>query len=131
MTRAFASAVAVAAAVACGAWAAASVPHLNSATSKKRHVVVTFALGELAPGRIMVARSPKRQPSGAFVKANVVVDEAMAPMKTKAGYRARTSHRLKKGRYWVEVSGRVIAVDCTPHKPCPTDWSNIRRVRVR
>jgi hypothetical protein len=24
-----------------------------------------------------------------------------------------------------------VQVDCTPHKPCRTDWSNSRRVTVK
>lgn len=110
--------------------AASSLPHLSSATSHRRHIVVTFALGDLAPGRLVVASSPKTEPNGAFVKTNVRLDEQLAPKKTATGYRARTAHRLAKGRYWVEVSGVVIGVDCTPRKPCRTDWSNPRRVRV-
>jgi hypothetical protein len=131
MTRAFASALAVGTIVLGTASAATTLPHLNSATSSKRHVVVTFALGDLAPGNIVVASRAKTQPSGAFVKANVVLDEPLKPTKTTTGYRARTTHRLHKGRYWVEVSGVVVGVDCTPHKPCGTDWSNSRRVTVK
>jgi hypothetical protein len=130
MTRAFASAV-LAAILAGGASAATTLPHLGSAASHRRHVVVTFTLGDLTPGRLVVATSPKTEPNGAFVKANVALDEQLAAKKTATGYRARTSHRLAKGRYWVEVSGVVVGLDCTPHKPCRTDWSNTRRVRVR
>jgi hypothetical protein len=111
--------------------AATTIPHLNSAVSHKRHVVVTFTLGDLSPGDIVVASHAKTQPNGAFVKANIVLDEPLKPTKTTTGFRARTAHRLAKGRYWVEVSGLVIAVDCTPHKPCRTDWSNARRVTVK
>jgi hypothetical protein len=131
MTRVFASALAVGTIVLGSAAAAAGLPHLSSATSHKRHVVVTFTLGDLAPGDIVVAKHRKTQPNGAFVKANIVLDEPLKPTKTATGFRARTTHRLKKGRYWVEVSGVVIGVDCTPHKPCRTDWSNSRRVTVK
>jgi hypothetical protein len=131
MTRAFASALAIGTIVLGSASGAASVPHLNSATSHERHVVVTFTLGDLVPGKLVVASSPKTQPNGSFVKANVVLNEQLKATKTKTGFRARTAHRLKKGRYWVEVSGVVVQVDCTPHKPCRTDWSNSRRVTVK
>jgi len=117
MTRAFASALAVGTIAFGSAAAATSLPHLNSAVSHKRHVVVTFKLGDLAPGHVVVAKHRQTQPNGAFVKANIV--------------RARTAHRLAKGRYWIEVSGVVVQVDCTPHKPCRTDWSNSRRVTVK
>jgi hypothetical protein len=131
MTRAFASALAAASIVLGSASAAASLPHLRSATASHRHVVVSFTLGGLAPGRLVVATSSKTEPNGEFVKANVRLDEALRATKTSTGYRARTLHRLKPGRYWVQVSGNVIAVDCTPHKPCRTDWSNSRRVTVK
>ena len=124
-------ALAVATIVLGSAAAATSFPHLNSAASHKRHVVVTFTLGDLAPGDIVVASHAKTQPNGAFVKANIVLDEPLKPTKTTTGYRARTAHRLKHGHYWVEVSGVVVGVDCTPHKPCPTNWSNARRVTVK
>jgi len=131
MTRAFASALAAGTIVLGSAAAATSLPHLNSAASHKRHVVVTFTLGDLVPGKLVVASSPKTQPNGSFVKANVVLNEQLKATKTKTGFRARTAHRLAKGRYWVEVSGVVVGVDCTPHKPCPTNWSNSRRVTVK
>jgi hypothetical protein len=132
MTRASASALAAAATILLGsASAASSLPHLSSASSHRRHVVVTFALGDLAPGRLVVATSPKTEPNGAFVKANVRLDEQLKATKTATGFRARTKHRLAKGRYWVEVSGLIVGVDCTPHKPCPQDWSNSRRVKVK
>jgi len=131
MTRAFASALAVGTIVLGSAVAATGVPHLNSAVAHKRHVVVTFTLGDLVPGHIVVASRRATQPSGAFVKANIVLDEPLKPAKTATGFRARTAHRLKKGRYWVEVSGVVVQVDCTPHKPRRTDWSNSRRVTVK
>jgi hypothetical protein len=131
MTRAFASALAVGTIAFGSAAAATSLPHLNSAVSHKRHVVVTFKLGDLAPGHVVVAKHRQTQPNGAFVKANIVLDEPLKPTKTTTGFRARTAHRLAKGRYWIEVSGVVVQVDCTPHKPCRTDWSNSRRVTVK
>jgi hypothetical protein len=51
-------------------------------------------------------------------------------VKTATGYRARTRHTLPPGRYYVQVSGTVLITDCTPHKPCPIRWSNMRRVRI-
>jgi len=131
MTRASASALAVGTMVLGSAAAAASLPHLSSAASHKRHVVVTFTLGDLAPGHIVVASHGKTRPNGSFVKANIVLDEQLKAAKTTTGFRARTKHRLATGRYWVEVSGVVVGVDCTPHKPCRTDWSTSRRVTVK
>ena len=31
----------------------------------------------------------------------------------------------------VQVSGVVVGLDCTPTKPCRTDWSNVRRVVIK
>jgi hypothetical protein len=46
------------------------------------------------------------------------------------GYRIRTQHKLRAGRYYVKVSGVVVGLDCTPHKPCRELWSNARRVVI-
>jgi hypothetical protein len=107
------------------------VPHLRSASAPKRHVVVSFTLGEQAPGRIVVASKPATELNGSFVKANVVLSEPLHATKTSTGYRARTVHRLRPGRYWVEISGIRVQVDCMPAKPCKPDWSNVRRVTVK
>lgn len=110
---------------------AASRPNLGSATAKRGHVVVTFTLGELAPGRILVATRRATTDNGRFVTANVRLNEPLRSVKTSTGYRARARHTLPRGRYFVEVSGTVILQDCTPRKPCPSRWSNVRRVRIQ
>jgi hypothetical protein len=43
----------------------------------------------------------------------------------------RSRHTVGSGRYYAEVSGTVVGLDCTPKRPCPTDWSNIRRVVIK
>jgi hypothetical protein len=121
---------ALAAALLTGISAASPSPYLRSATVRRSHVVVVFTLGDLAPGQIVVASKPATQPNGAFVQANVRLREQMRPVATAGGYRWRTRHTLRPGRYYVQVSGIVIGLDCTPHKPCPVGWSNVRRVRV-
>jgi hypothetical protein len=113
------------------AGAAPTLPNLRSATARRGHVVVTFALGDLAPGRILVASRRAMMDNGRFVTANVRLNEPLRSVKTSTGYRARARHTLPRGRYYVEVSGTVILQDCTPHKPCPMRWSNVLRVRVR
>jgi hypothetical protein len=125
------AAAALGAAFLAGASASSTAPYLRSVSVSNRHVVVVFRLGELAPGRILVAVKPQTTSSGEFVKASVRLDEGLRVTRTATGFRARTRHSLRPGRYYVEVSGLVVAVDCTPKKPCPANWSNIRRVRVR
>jgi hypothetical protein len=111
--------------------AASSVPYLRSATAVKRHVIVVYSLGELAPGRLLVATRAQTQPNGRFVQSNVRVNEPLAGTKVASGLRMRTRHALRRGRYYVQVSGTVLGLDCTLRKPCPTDWSNVRRVVVK
>jgi hypothetical protein len=108
--------------------AASSVPDLRSAVARNRHVVVVYSLGELLPGRILVATRARTQPNGKLLQANVRLNEPLTGTKMANGYRMRTRHTLRPGRYYVQVSGVVVGVDCTPKKPCPTDWSNVRRV---
>jgi putative intracellular protease/amidase len=112
------------------AGAASPLPNLRSAVPRQRHVVVTFALGELAPGRILVATRSATMDNGKFVTANVRLDEPLRAVKTATGYRARTRHALPRGRYYIEVSGVVVS-DCMPRKPCLSRWSNVRRIRIR
>jgi hypothetical protein len=112
--------------------AAGPAPFLRSATTQKRHVVVTFALDELVPGRITVASRPATQLNGSFVGANIRLDEPLIPKPTTPGrYRARTKHTLPPGRYWVKISARALVLDCLPLKPCKWSWSNARGVRVK
>jgi hypothetical protein len=110
--------------------AGAPAPYLRSVAVKRSHVVAAFTLGELAPGRISVASQPRTRPDGAFLQANVRLEEQLRLRKATGGYRAQTKRTLRPGRYWVKVSGTVIGVDCIPHKLCRTDWSNARRVVV-
>jgi hypothetical protein len=125
------AAAALGAALVTGASAGTPTPYLRSATAANRHVVVTYRLGDLLPGRILVASSAQRETSGRFVQANVRLNEPLSGTRTASGLRLRTRHALRPGRYYVEVSATVVGVDCTPHKPCPTDWSNVRRVIVK
>jgi hypothetical protein len=125
------AAAALSAAFATTVSAASSVPSLLSASARSRHVVVVYSLGDLTPGRILVATRATTGPNGRFVQANVRLDEQLSGTKLATGYRMRTRHTLRAGRYYVEVSGVVVGLDCTPKKPCKTDWSNVRRVVVK
>jgi hypothetical protein len=125
------AAAALAAALVTAASTASSVPYLRTATTANRHVIVVYSLGELAPGRLLVATRAQTQPSGRFLESNVRLNEPLRGTKVTSGLRMRTRHTLRPGRYYVQVSGTVLGVDCTPQKPCPTDWSNVRRVVVK
>jgi len=126
------AAAALAAAAPTGVSASAStLPYLRPVSASNRHVVAVFKLGDLAPGRILVAVSPQTSRGGKFLTDNVRLDEPLRMKKTARGLRARTRHALRPGRYYVEVSGFVLGVDCLPSKPCQPDWSNVRRVVIR
>ena len=123
------AAAALGAAIVTAASAATSVPHIRSATTANRHVVVVYTLGDLIPGRLMVATRAQTAPNGKFVQSNVLFSEPLVGKKMAGGaFRARSRHTVRAGRYYVEVSGTVVGLDCTPKRPCQTDWSNIRRV---
>jgi hypothetical protein len=131
-SRALSTAIALGAVLTAGATAASPSPFLRSAFASRRHVVVVYTLSpDLAPGRVLVASRPKTTLNGEFVGTNVRLSEALGGTRTSTGYRMRTRHTLRPGLYYVEVSGTVIGLDCTPKKPCPTHWSNIRRIRIR
>lgn len=125
------AAAALGAALVTAASAASPTPYLRSATAVNRHVIVTYTLGDLLPGRVLVATAARHELSGRFVQANVKLNEPLSGTRTASGLRLRTRHALRPGRYYVEVSGTVMGLDCTPHKPCKTNWSNIRRVIVK
>jgi hypothetical protein len=131
-SRALIPAIALGAALAASATAASRSPFLRSAFASHRHVVVVYTLSpDLAPGRVLVAKGPQTTANGEFVRANVRLSEPLGGTRTSTGYRMRTRHTLRPGRYYVEVSGTVIGLDCTPTKPCPMHWSNIRRISIR
>jgi hypothetical protein len=121
---------ALAAIVVTGVSAASSLPALRSAAAKRGHVVVTFRLGELVPGRILVALRRKTAPNGRLVAANVRLNEPLRTAMVAPVKRASTKRALPRGIYYVQVSGTLLGLDCTPVKPCPQRWSNVRRVRI-
>jgi len=108
-----------------------NLPYLRSVSATKGHVVAVYQLADLLPGRILVAVRPQTDLRGEFLKRNVRLAEPLRSTKTSSGLRTRTRHRLAPGRYYVQVSGNMVALDCLPSKPCPPRWSNVRRVRVR
>jgi hypothetical protein len=127
------AAAALAAAIGTTASASSSALNLRSATIAKRHVVVVYTLGaDLVPSRLVVATRPQTAPNGKFVQSNIRFSEPLVGTKVAGGaFRMRSRHTLGRGRYYAEVSGTVVGLDCTPKKPCRTDWSNVRRVVVK
>ena len=126
---------ALAAALVTGISAAASAPYLRSAAASRGHVVAVFTLGgteeDAVPAHIAVAVSLATQADGSFLPAKVRVQETMASVtRTSNGMRVRTQHKLRPGRYYVKVSSKALALDCTPKYPCKELWSNARRVVI-
>jgi hypothetical protein len=122
---------ALSAALLCGFAAATPVPYLRSVGARRGHVVALFSLGELVPGKILVAVRPATGNDGALLAANVRLQESLArATRVSAGYRFQTRHALRPRRYYVQVSGVVAGLDCTPRKPCPSNWSNVRRLVI-
>lgn len=111
--------------------AASPDPYLRSVAAKKGHVVAVFTLGELAPGKIVVAVRPATGADGALLAANVRLQETIGrTTRVRGAYRLQTRHTLRPRRYFVQVSGTVVGLDCTPRMPCPTSWSNVRRLLI-
>jgi hypothetical protein len=126
------AAAALGAAIVTAGSAASSAPYLRSATAVHRHVVVVYALGDLIPSRLVVATRAQTAPNGKFLQSNIRFGEPLGGTKIAGNaYRMKTRHTLARGRYYVEVSGTALGIDCTPKKPCQTNWSNVRRVVVR
>jgi hypothetical protein len=126
------AAAALGAAIVTAASAASSQPHISSATAVRRHVVVVYTVGDLLPARLVVATRAQTMPNGKFVPSNIRLSEPLRGTKVAGNaYRLRSRHTLARGRYFVEVSGTVVGLDCTPKRPCRTDWSNVRRVDVK
>lgn len=112
--------------------AAVSQPHLRSARARSGHIVVVYTLGDQAPSRIVVATRRATGMGGGFLAKNVRLREPLPASVRVRGdaYRARTRQTVRPGRYFVQVSATALGLDCTPHKPCPTRWSNVLPVRV-
>jgi hypothetical protein len=95
-------------------------------------VLVTFSLGDLAPGELVVATSPDRNRVGAL-DAGVKLRERLALASNDRRLHWRSRRALRHGVYFVQVSGIEAdgAIDCTPPLlGCGQRWSNVRRVVV-
>lgn len=112
---------------------ASRAPYLTSAAPRNGHVVVTFALGDLAPGVLVVATSPRVSANGALT-TGIKLDEALKPAATQPTVHWRSRKTLPRGRYFVQVSGIDTGgvTDCIPHqRGCGEAWSNIRKLVIR
>jgi hypothetical protein len=120
--------LAVAATAASAGLAAAGRPLLRSAALVNGHVLVVLTTGELRPGVIQVALRPTRDASGSFLRANLVLTEAVTAQPDPASgvIRWRTRKALPFRRYYVQVSG--IEVGCAPSRRSCRHWSNVRIV---
>lgn len=115
--------------------AASGGPVLRSAAPLGGHVVVTFSIGDLVPGRIQIATSPRTGPSGAFMAGSVRLRESIRTQAGEGGIvRWKTRAPLPQRSYYVEVSGFLTGgvTSCIPLKGnCLERWSNVRRVVIR
>jgi hypothetical protein len=119
-------------ALACAAPAAAGDPMLRAVALSQRHVIVTFAPGELTPAEVEVATARSRSASGAFMPSRVRLRERIRQHPNAAGLvRYRTVKALAPGTYFVAVSVIVQdpPADCLRIKSaCAERWSNVLRV---
>jgi hypothetical protein len=115
--------------------AADAQPRLLSARASRGHVVLSAALGELAPDQVLVASRPLTGRDGVLLRKNVRL-QASLPAKVDRSTRRvrwRSRHAFSPGVYWVQVSG--VQTDgitgCLPHaRRCGELWSNVLRVLV-
>ena len=113
--------------------ASAREPTLRTAASAQRHVVVTFAPGDLTPLLVAVSTSRAHTANGAFLPANVKLSERIsaAPDPSTGLVRFETHATLPHGVYYVAVSGAVQdpTPSCIPIRSrCGERWSNVLRV---
>jgi hypothetical protein len=115
------------------AWAQTN-PSLLSAKSQHRHLVLVARFGELAPLDVRVASRPATGRTGALLPANVRYSARFTGAQAANGTRRwRSVGKLKRGVYWVQVSGEETGgvTGCPPKLPnCVTHWSNVRRLVI-
>jgi hypothetical protein len=110
-------------------------PTLRTAASSQRHVVVTFAPGDLTAMQVAVATSRAHTANGAFLPANVKLRERISatPDPSTGLVRFETHAALPRGTYYVAVSGALQdpTPSCVPIRShCGERWSNVLRVVV-
>jgi hypothetical protein len=114
--------------------AATGLPHIVSASSSDRQLVVSAEFGHLTPYTVSVAVKPATT-GGALVRANVVYSARFRRTTPAVGTATwRSPVKLKRRTYWVQVSGIDTGgvIDCPPKQSdCMTLHSNVVRVRIR
>ena len=118
------------------AGAVQQVPYLHPVVSSRGHVSVTFSVGELVPGLIVVGTGVRQDVSGTRRISHVVLSERVTTQADPAtGLVAwRTRKALPAGAYRVQVSALITdgATSCFPRgTDCSQRWSNVRRAVVR
>ena len=125
--------VAAVAVVAATTASAAGIPHIVSASSSHRHLVIRAQFGHLVPAMVTAANKPATE-RGGLVRANVVY-KARIDLKPSTGtLRWRSPARLRRGTYWVQVSAvdADTPSDCPPQlHNCTTHYSNVVKVRIK
>jgi hypothetical protein len=121
--------------VTAAAAASGSSPEVTAVAQQRGHVLVTFALGDLASaGEARVSSRPAKGSNGALLKRYVKLSEAIRTQADPATglihWRSRAA--LRPGQYYVQVSGVDSGVtSCVPaRETCGLTWSAVFRVRV-
>lgn len=133
MRRRWIIGAALIAAVTASTASATGVPHIVSASSSHRHLVVRAQFGDLLPATVSVATKPARV-RGELARANVVYSTRLDLKASSGTLRWRSPARLPRGTYWLQVS--AVEADGVPDCPpqlhnCTTHYSNVVRVTMR
>jgi hypothetical protein len=121
--------------VTAAAAASGSSPEVTAVAQQRGHVLVTFALGDLASaGQARVASRPAKGSDGAllqrYVKLSEVIRAQADPATGLIHWRSRGA--LRPGQYYVQVSGVDSGVtSCIPVRAtCGLTWSKVFRLRI-
>ncbi len=133
MCRRWIIGAALIAAVTASTASATGVPHIVSATSSHRHLVVRAQYGDFLPVTVTAATKPATV-RGALARANVVYSTRLDLKASGGTLRWRSPTKLPSGTYWVQVS--AVNSDSVPDCPpqlhnCTTHYSNVVRVTIR
>jgi hypothetical protein len=115
--------------------ASGSSPEVTAVKQQRGHVLVTFALGDLATaGEARVSSRPARGADGALLRPYVKLSEAIRTQADPATglIHWRSRGVLRPGLYYVQVSGVESGVtSCIPVRAtCGMTWSKVSRLRI-
>ena len=119
--------------LATGPASAGGLPHIVSASSKQRHLVISAQFGDLVPMTVRAAVRPATV-NGALARQNIVYSARLESPKSATGKLIwRSPGKLKRGTYWVQMTAVPTDVtDCPPRqRDCNTKYSNVRKVAIR